>query len=112
MRLVLPLPPSANRYWRTGKGRTYVSREARAYKELAYFTALQQGARPLDGDVILRGTIYFPNRRGDLSNRVKIVEDSLQNACYHNDSQVVRIDFSRAIDKADPRVELDITEAT
>ena len=115
MNLTLPFPPSANRYWRSkivnSRVSVYKTTEARAYQELAYWTAKQQGAKPLKGPVILRGTIFFPNKRGDLSNRIKVVEDALQGAAYVNDSQVVRIDLSKAIDKSDPRVELEILEA-
>ena len=111
MNLILNLPPSANRAWRHTNGRTYMTREAKAYKELTYWKAKQQGAKPLEGPVILRGTIYFPNQRGDLSNRIKVLEDALQGAAYVNDSQVVRIDLSKAIDKKNPRVELEILEA-
>ena len=115
MKLVLPFPPSMNRLWRTtiraGFAHTYTSQEAKAYKELCFWTAKQQWAKVLTGDVIMRGTIYFPNKRGDLTNRIKILEDALEGACYENDRQVVRIDISRAIDKEDPRVELDISEA-
>ena len=111
MNVILPLPPSANRLWRYANGRAYVTREARAYKELCYWTAKKQGANPLDGPVILRGTVYFGRKNGDLTNRIKILEDALEGACYHNDSQVVRIDLAKGYDKEQPRVELDVLEA-
>lgn len=112
MNLTLPLPPSANRYWRTtvraGFPHTYVSPEAKQYKALAYWTAKKQGAEPLDGEVIVRGTVYFPNRRGDLDNRTKILLDALEGVAYHDDKQVWGIQWSRETDKTNPRVELEI----
>jgi len=115
MKLVLPFPPSANRYWRStvraGFVRTYKSKEAKEYSTRAYWEARQQMQEPFTGEVVVRGTIYFPNKRGDLDNRLKVLLDSLEGAAYNNDSQIVRIDVSKDYDKADPRVELEITEA-
>ena len=115
MKLTLPFPPSSNRYWRTtvrgGWPHTYVSQEARQYRALAYWQARQRGAQPLDGEIRIKGVLYFPDRRGDLSNRIKVLEDALQGACYHDDKQLVELHWFRAIDKQNPRVEIEILEA-
>ena len=115
MNLTLPFPPSSNRYWRStvraGFVRTYKSKEAKEYSALAYWTAKQQCGDPLEGDVIVRGVIYFPDRRGDLDNRLKVLLDALEGAAYTNDKQVVRIDVAKDYDKERPRVELEVTNA-
>ena len=115
MKLVLDFPPSSNRYWRStvrgGRVHVYKTDEAKAYQAKAYWMARKQNHTILDGPVIVRGTIYFPNKRGDLTNRIKVLEDAIQGAAYHDDKQVVRIDISKAIDRENPRVELDITNA-
>lgn len=53
MTITLPMPVSANRYWRTFRGRMVVSAEAKAYKEQAGWLARAAGAELLTGDVAL-----------------------------------------------------------
>lgn len=108
-KLTLPYPPSANKYWRMWKGRILVSAEARQYKLDIATLARIAGLRPLDVPVILSLDIYRPAKRGDLSNRIKILEDALQGVAYDDDSQIVEITARRFEDKKEPRVEVTIT---
>jgi Holliday junction resolvase RusA-like endonuclease len=62
----------------------------------------------LSGDLRLFVDLYRPRKSGDLSNRVKILEDSLQGFCFKNDSQIVELYCRRFDDKANPRVEVRI----
>ena len=110
--LTLPYPPSANRYWRTFRGMTVVSPEARAYKANARLRALAQGVRPLDGPVRLVLRVYRPRKAGDLSNRIKVLEDALCGVAFEDDDQVVAIEATRLDDKENPRVEIEVMEAT
>lgn len=119
MRLVLPYPPSANRYWRTrvaGRGprafvQTYLSEEAKAYKaEVARLMRIN-GVRPMSGPVVLTLDVYRPRKAGDLSNRIKVLEDALNGFAYEDDSQVVALHVLRHDDKACPRVEVETAEA-
>ena len=115
MRLTLPLPPTANLYWRTirsGKGcRTLVSEAGRAYKDRAELLGKAQCREKLLGPVRVDLIIYFPNRCGDLDNRIKPTLDALQGVAIKNDSQVVALSARRMIDKENPRVEVEITES-
>lgn len=105
----LPFPPSANRYWRTTKsGRTYVDAAAKQYKADAARIATAAGMKPLAGELAVTMIFYFPDRRGDLSNRVKVCEDALNGVGYHDDKQVSWMQTERLIDKARPRVVVDI----
>lgn len=106
MKVTLPYPPSANRYWRHGRGRTYVSEEAQEYRQAAKLRALTAGMRPLDGPVVLHVTVFRPQKRGDLSNRIKVLEDALIGVAYADDDQVAEIHALRLEDKANPRVEV------
>lgn len=108
VRLTLPYPPSANRYWRTTRqGRTYVSPDAKAYKR-----AVADRARaalvgpPLAGEVALTLAVFRPRKAGDLSNRIKVLEDALIGIAYRDDAQVRRIVAERFDDKRAPRVEV------
>jgi len=114
LRLTLPYPPSANRYWRItargGRVLTYLSEEARAYRAHVLRLGRALGVTPTSADVELRLVVYRPRRAGDLSNRVKVLEDALIGVAYADDSQVVRIVAERLDDAASPRVEVEVRE--
>lgn len=113
MKLTLPVPPSANRYWRTFRGHSVVSAEAKAYKIDAAWMAKAAGiTEPLAGDVALTVRWYRERKSGDLSNRLKILEDALNGIAYNDDSQIVRIVAERYDDKRNPRVEVEVEKVT
>lgn len=78
IRLVLPYPISANRYWATRVIRskhthkymamTYVTPEARAYRDQVAKIAITAGMRPLEGRVDFRLQLY-PERPLDYARR-------------------------------------------
>lgn len=115
--LVLPLPPSVNSYWRSvpatrnSRARVLISEEGRRFKQRCQLAASAQCREPLDGEVSVRGTVYFRDRRRDLDNVLKPLLDALQRVVYTNDSQIAHIELRRAYDKARPRVELTIERA-
>ena len=115
--LVLPVPPSANRYWRTtvaqtrlGKRyiKTYVTREAAEYRAAVRARALVAGLRPVDGPVAVTLCWYRAAKRGDVDNRIKVTLDALQGAAYHSDAQVVELHAYRFEDRLNPRLEVEI----
>ena len=89
--LTLPFPPSANRYWRHGRGRTYLSKEAKHYRMIV---AGMVNMKPMEGPLKIRIDLYPSNRRRwDLDNRIKQLLDALEHAgVYKDDSQIIRID--------------------
>jgi crossover junction endodeoxyribonuclease RusA len=111
MRLTLPYPPSANRYWRVWRGRAVKSPEARRYQESAAKLALAAGFRSLSGPVAIAVKVYRPRRRGDLDNALKVLIDALKGVAYADDEQVVVLDARRRDDKDNPRVEVEVEAA-
>jgi len=105
--LILPYPPSANRYWRHAHGRTYKSAEAVAYQEAVGWQCTALGLAPERGDICISLTLYRPQRRGDLDNRIKILLDALNGFIYVDDAQIVRLVVDRWDDKRNPRVEVE-----
>jgi Holliday junction resolvase RusA-like endonuclease len=109
--LCLPYPPSSNRYWRTmvtrrGVAMTYVSEEAQQFKrEVAEITA---GLTPFVGTLTATYRFFRPRRSGDLSNRIKVLEDAMQGTVYIDDKQIIEIHAYRFDDKLRPRVEVHI----
>lgn len=107
IKLKLPYPPSANRYWRTnGSGRVYVSDEAEDYKSEVGLIARR--TIPASGDVSISIRIFRPQRSGDLDNRLKVLIDALKGIAYFDDKQITEIHAYRFDDKKDPRVEVEI----
>jgi crossover junction endodeoxyribonuclease RusA len=111
VKLTLPYPPSANRYWRNYGGVTVLSAEARAYKGEAALLAKVAGTEEFTGPVVLIVDIYRPQRAGDLDNRLKLLLDALEVVAYRDDAQVVEIHARRFDDKKNPRVEIEVREA-
>jgi crossover junction endodeoxyribonuclease RusA len=112
VKLTLPIPISANRYWRNFRGRMVISAEAKAYKAEVGWLARAAGAQLMDGDLSLTMIVYRPAKRGDLDNYTKILADSLQGIVYSNDSQIVRLVAERHDDKHNPRVEVEVLQVS
>lgn len=111
MKLVLPYPVSANRYWRsfayidkaTRKARsvTVPSDEAKSYKAAVGWIAKQAGCRtPSTRPIEIVSITLCPrmNKDGtasgtvlDLLNAIKVFEDALQGIVYVNDKQIKRV---------------------
>jgi len=111
VKLVLPYPPSANRYWKTWRGRAVKSPEAKAYTLTVSALCKAARTRPLDGPVVVSVHVFRPLRRGDLDNRIKVTLDSLRGHAFADDDQVVELHAYRYDDKARPRVEVEVTTA-
>jgi crossover junction endodeoxyribonuclease RusA len=114
--LTLPFPPSANRYWRSrvmGRGKkafvsTYVSAEAKQYKQQVAAEAAGLVSPPLTGPVEVHVDVYRPKRIGDLDNYLKVTFDSLIGIAYDDDKQITRIVATRHDDKTNPRLEVKV----
>jgi crossover junction endodeoxyribonuclease RusA len=107
--LLLPYPPSANRYYRNFRGRMVRSSLANAYREEVETRALAARMRPTDGPVRVEVTLLPPRpadwarrskkdslwvlsvRRIDLDNALKVTLDALQGVAYHSDRQITSL---------------------
>ncbi len=83
LELWLPLPPSVNRLWRTGRGRIYKSPKYTAWIQEAGYGLLRQeltqgviAGRKIKGTFILTVIAHRPDkRRRDLDNILKAALD-------------------------------------
>jgi len=105
--LTLPVPPSANRYWRMAKTHIVVSQEAQDYKQLVRLACAEIDPLAKGNDVAVSFTIYRARKAGDLDNYTKILLDALKGVVYADDDQVVDIHAKRDDDKENPRVVLE-----
>lgn len=109
MRIVLPYPVSANRYWQSfvPKGWTravvHPSSEAKAYKKAVGLLAKVAGFKePSVRPMALTLTLCPRMNKGgeasavvlDLGNCLKVAEDALQGIVYENDKQVRELHLS------------------
>ena len=121
MKLVLPYPVSANRYWRTvvahrrdgpkkPRALTFVSEEAKAFKQECGWRARAAGYKPASGLVELRMVLVPKNRVCmDLDNALKVTIDALKGIVYADDAQVFKIVAERRDpDPTGARLEVEI----
>lgn len=129
----LPWPVSANVYWRTrvvkGVAMTYVSAEAKAFKEQVGWLLKAAGCvRPIEGRVAVSLTLY-PHRpldwqkrqrklgaqwddsvrSIDLDNAIKVTLDAMKGIAFEDDAWVRRITAERAEPDGEARVIVTIT---
>jgi crossover junction endodeoxyribonuclease RusA len=96
IRLELPMPPSANVYWRYDKGRVHLSKEAKVFREAVRLAWVLSGQKSLSGRLGVHGYLWFLTVRGDVDNRAKATLDALQHAgVYADDKQVNYVCFER-----------------
>ena len=106
---MLPLPPTANRYWRHVGGRVLKSRDARTYLDTCQLVAVAQyNGRPLEGRCRIVADFHMTGL-GDLDNRVKQLLDALQGIAFYNDSQCWDIHLRRHQATREQRVEVEVT---
>lgn len=115
VRLTLPVPPSTNRLWRNGRGRTYKSKAAQAFEAEVRAICYKAGiTRPKWAkDVPLRVTLtwYRQIKKGDLDNRAKATLDSLRGLVLVDDAQVTELHLFRVDGQRPGRVELVVEAA-
>ena len=126
--LVLPLPPSWNRAFRTAaqptkarhaKGpfrgervwtaRVYKSQEAEEYAATVGAHVRRQLEEPFERHVMLRvsGDVVMARAGCDLDDRFKVLLDSLQGHVFVNDEQVAEFGrVRRLVDSSNPHVRL------
>jgi len=107
IRLSLPEPPSANRYYRRAGAMIHRSAEAQRYIEQVQLRVRLAGARKISGAVELRFVWYRKKRTGDLDNRVKVLQDALKHGAFADDGKVRRLICEMSDDEPTrPRVEV------
>jgi len=97
---VVPVLESANRLWRSQRGRTHKSTEAATDERQA--RARFRHVPQLDGDLEVWITWYRAAKQGDADNRIKPALDLLKGIAYHDDASVAVIHMARIDDPTQP----------
>ena len=113
----LDMPPSINHYYRIVQGgkrngghvHLALSPEGTAYRYSVWAQLWGQGHEiPLSIPLALTLRFYFVDNRSDLDNRLKACVDALAVALGFNDRRIWSLHAYRAIDKTNPRVEVEL----
>jgi Holliday junction resolvase RusA-like endonuclease len=111
VKIVIPLiPPSVNHYkMRTRKGVTFVSREAKSFKEAV---AVIAGGQRSDGKFFRVHIAVFLGKggKGDVDNFAKCCLDGLADArVIHSDAAITSLTIEKSRDIENPRTEITVT---
>ena len=114
--IMLPYPPSANRYLRHTSRGSYRTGEANLFRAIVGERVRVTGLRLMKGNVGMIAELHPKLTKGgkvsktcmDLDNAVKVLCDSLQGVLYLNDRQIKRMELSvgRAVDGGGLSVEV------
>lgn len=103
------MPPSINATYKRGKNSFYKSQEAKdAQEAMAWEARIQYRGKPLTGSLRLKIAFYWTSSRRDVDSSVKAVCDALQGIIYENDNQIYDLHLSKTVDRAAPRIEIEI----
>ncbi len=123
MTINLPVPPSINHAYvefvlpakrgvRTKpRAMRMPSNDMIRYKNDVINLLRAAGWQPVSGPMRLSITWRRKIRSGDLSNRVKVLEDALKGLAWHDDSQVVELHCYRLDDPQNPGVTVTVEAA-
>lgn len=104
--MVLPLPPSVNNlYVNTANGRRKTE-QGKKYERDVHEALMEQRSRPKCPKPPYEVSLWFllpDNRRRDVSNMVKAIEDAVSTYLYYDDSCHHVMHLYKALDKEEPR---------
>jgi Holliday junction resolvase RusA-like endonuclease len=113
LRIELPLPPSANAYWRpamlgNGKMTIVPTKVAKQYRKDVKDIFERGTDEPIAGAVDVHLWVFFPTIAGDLDNRVKVTLDALRGFAFPDDNRVAELHVYRRKDPDRPRILVEV----
>jgi crossover junction endodeoxyribonuclease RusA len=110
IQLTLPMPPSLNVYWRKFRNRMVISDAGLAFRTATHVICQNAEITPFQGRIAVTVKVYRPANRGDLDNSLKAILDALNQCAYRDDSQIDELHAYKYLDRANPRVEVEVRE--
>lgn len=90
--LIVPYPPTVNRWKTPFQGRAVLTAEAREYKEAIGDLLRGRLAAPLTCMLAMTVDVFRPRAAGDLDGTLKVLLDSLQGLVFVNDKQIAKLE--------------------
>jgi crossover junction endodeoxyribonuclease RusA len=114
VKLTLPYPVSANRYWTVvriaGHCAITKTKRARQYQEEVGWIARRAGCNPTLEPLQMKVKVYARDRRKfDIDNVLKVLGDAMNGIIYYDDTQIVRIEAEKFEPDGNPRAEVEIS---
>lgn len=90
IQLLLPWPPSVNRYWLARGNTRFISKAGRDFRVAVAEECSQLGVASLEGRLAVHVALFPPDKRArDIDNILKALLDACEHAgCYASDSQI------------------------
>lgn len=104
------LPLGTNNLYGHAGHRRFLMPKARVNKEAMSWEARAQfkGA-PLTGPLKVSVALYWPTRANHDVDNIKALLDSMTGILWEDDGQITDLHITKAYDKANPRVELELS---
>lgn len=95
--LILPWPPSVNRYWGSRGNRRFINKAGREFRQMVSEICSTMNVQSLNGRLAMFVALFPPDKRErDLDNYLKATQDACEHAgCYQSDSQIDHIQVIR-----------------
>lgn len=113
LEIIIPWPPTANKYYRMWQNRMLISSKGRKYKSTVAEVARRAKWKSLGKSRLAIEIILYPpdRRRYDIDNRIKPTLDALEEAgLFDNDEQIDDLHISRGKIGRPPRAHLFINK--
>ena len=103
------VPSKSNCYRFAGKF-MYKTKALKEYEESFLEQCVVYKDKNIEGNLRIQVTVYYPNRKSDIDNSLKVLLDMMQKVkAFDNDNKVAEIEIFKRLDKENPRVEFSIT---
>jgi Holliday junction resolvase RusA-like endonuclease len=90
----------------------FMSKNVRDAKDdIGWETREQYRGEPLAGPLKVEIRLYWPDRRKHDVDNIKALLDALNGILWLDDGQIMDLHTTKAFDKEDPRVEMQISES-
>lgn len=102
------VPSKSNCYRFAGKF-MYKTKALKDYEESFLSQCKFYKDKNLEGNLRIEAVVYYPNRKSDIDNSLKVLLDMMQKVkAFDNDNKVAEIEIFKKLDKENPRVEFEI----
>lgn len=107
--VIYGLVPSKSNCYRFAGKFMYKTKALKDYEESFISQCKFYKDQNIEGNLRIEATVYYPNRKSDIDNSLKVLLDMMQKVnAFDNDNKVAEIEIFKRLDKLNPRVEFEI----